>query len=1371
MNENLICPITLTLLQDPINLPCCGNVISRLPLKEYFNTLPNSKCPLCRKNLDNFNVDLAPKVVNIASMIDILNQNDKQNDKQNDNKNNNLPKDSLNFTGKLYPIKENSYKTRIGKLEIKCDNVLFKTLIIPVIDISGSMSGNPLTQAKYSLNRIIDLTYQNLSNITNIVTYNDNYNIIDINTSSAEIHYKTIINNLVATGGTSFTSAFKGICSVIDKHKDEQEISNIVIVFLTDGEDSRLRGDKRLDLVNQLKADLIKNKPITIHTIGFGSHHDFNFLNSLRLSCLEGCYKYADPTEDLDNLSNKINSIIDVIMNNNYIPLEITSNINIIHDCQDNTFFVNITNTNLTNVNIKINDKIINVLIDLQDENNEIVKSSWHGYLIDQITRELLEITSIDNLENKIHIELLEKRCKAIIIRTDLINMQRLEKLLAMIKNIKKNIKVDNLKLFDMASEGKFSTSNTKNGIPASKATDNYHYTPIKIDNAKNNLNNGKIEYLDKHKLFTDIFAYFKNSNLLLNNLTAMKEIDLVTDQILLQETLIFCASIGRVNLVNHILEKNICDFNYKNSFGYSAIDYSIIRGFWITSNILFNNNYKPQIDPTLLFKTCINYKYFKTGLFLLDNNIATCNQKLLNYKLDSLQVEFINNNVNNIDLETVIFKGLFNKVLKFDTIISWSLFPIYNLTDNHYKIIEHLINTKQLDPNENYLNNDTITWPLFVACEKGNMQLYNILINYCDNLNKQNDKGTTILWIASCNKHVDIVLDLLEKGADPNVCNFKGDSPLIATIQKGCKIIVELLLGYGANLGLNNKNRDNCVLIACRNGQDEILDTLLTSMDIETKNTFLTVSAEIDGFYPLLAATELNRISCIKVLIKHNANIEIKTDHDNKIIVGATSLHLASFYGRLEALICLIELGCDLYATTDIDGYNALHIAIKQGHNAVARYLFKYEKLLQMKDNFNRLPSYYANSLGNEDILEFFNDPLANSLTTFINSVSNQELINKCIDKFINNSQSLTCFEYQDLLDTNIGIDKFSTYSVLTNNKKLFDFVDSVKSNNLLLNSDNNNDNNNNSDNNNSDNNNDNNDDDYEFWKCLVLQKSSSNEKVNEELSRVKQVEKQVQNKILLNLKNTNKYIMESTNQLDQNSKMNNGFDFDISKNNLGTLKNVSLLGFFDKVNDKISLEYLLTESKINAIKKIKEGSNLLPLQLICLYLYTGHYEIHNQVNLALANWQPKNIYCGFAEYLYQTIKLLDIYQGEVYRAINIPYDSKYDINNVITWNTFSICSYNWNAANNQINLKKGMIFIIKNKTGRLLSPYSKYETDSEVVFLPGSQFKVSNHYKSSIHCLGQANIRNSTYKIDDTYYNKVNNELDAIIIELEEL
>lgn len=86
--------------------------------------------------------------------------------------------------------------------------------------------------------------------------------------------------------------------------------------------------------------------------------------------------------------------------------------------------------------------------------------------------------------------------------------------------------------------------------------------------------------------------------------------------------------------------------------------------------------------------------------------------------------------------------------------------------------------------------------------------------------------------------------------------------------------------------------------------------------------------------------------------------------------------------------------------------------------------------------------------------------------------------------------------------------------------------------------------------------------------------------------------------------------------------------------------------------------------------------------------------------------------------------------------------------------------------------------MFVVKSQTGRLLGPHSQYQSDSEVVFLPFTRFRVINWYHGSLISLGQSNIRQSAYGIKSSSepmhfrsnMEEMVNGSSALIIELEQ-
>src|SRR6185503_8072225 len=100
--------------------------------------------------------------------------------------------------------------------------------------------------------------------------------------------------------------------------------------------------------------------------------------------------------------------------------------------------------------------------------------------------------------------------------------------------------------------------------------------------------------------------------------------------------------------------------------------------------------------------------------------------------------------------------------------------------------------------------------------------------------IDRQNKKGGYCLWMASCNKHIDIVSHLLSVNADPNMVNLKGENSLIPACQKSAVAVVELLLVAKARLDLYDKKRDSPVLLCCRTGQNVILEMFLQRYNAE---------------------------------------------------------------------------------------------------------------------------------------------------------------------------------------------------------------------------------------------------------------------------------------------------------------------------------------------------------------------------------------------------------------------------------------------------------------------------------------------------------------------------------------------------------
>lgn len=1373
--DNLTCPLTLTWFVDPVVVPCCGQAISKKELSTWVNQ--NHKCPLCAQYVSS--VDNLPIARNLVYLVEEQQKN------------------HLDIDTPIELFQKNEWegvlkyatigRKRIGRIEINNTIRKAKTLLIPIVDESGSMSGNPTKQVKYSLEQIFDATYDNDHLITHIISYSDNTQSFPINKTIPKTLNLDIISKIGRGGGTNFTRAFDELVRVCNLYSKDKYIDNVVVIFLTDGEDSLVQKSSRHTLITNLQNKLILKIPYVIHSVGFSASHDFDFLDKLRkIGTTEGAYRYADPNEGNDSLSNKINSLLNIIVQTNSVKFntEYPIGTKVLH-IENNVSWFDMTNMELFyKLNIIPDNEIISV--DLQVLEDQSIDVEWYRILIDQLTGELIDVNNNNTgLDKMLHCQLIETRAKSILMRIDQTNpdYNRIEHILVTIALLKKGEIVSEQKLNDMKYEGKFRTKPSLQQIKPQQQTivqqPIIRYRPSYTSWITINKNYKRC-FANKHS--HPVFIYIGQcKSINADNYTPLYYNCLDING---STPLIVASSIGRCSVVKAILATNNSDLHKTNNMKLTALDSAILFGMYHTAEILLK--YGASItEPESLLRSCLSNKYYKTAKFMIDNNLVQMSDDIINSAPTSQIAQWLSENFKKpLDIKTAIEKGIANRVQELiDSIDVLDLNEYYkvfiNPSSDHLNVLKLLIEKKKIDVNQiinikvinKNIEEDEITNLLFMASENGNIRMFDIILKYAynDAHTWQNLKGTTCLWIACCNKHHDIVIKLLDRGADPNQGNIKGDGPLIAACQKGDIQTINILLDSGANIFQHNKNRDNAILICCRTGQTSSLELLLSKLNSEDQKHVLNFAAEIDGFNPLFASVELDKVGCVEVCLKYGSNIEDRTDNDNQILPNATPLHLAAFYGRTKSLQLLLDKGANCLSQMN-DGSTVLHLAIKNGHIDATRILlnnkYGYE-LLNIEDSYGKTASYYAKANGNEKIYEeFFTNPLSDIINTIMHSNDQTEI--KCAQILANYGSSIGC--YDDILNLDINGSNILNKSLLTGNNVLANTLlsmgaDITKNDQTGLNA--------------------------EFWGTYLgnIQFDRISETTQQRIDSVKKLTNTRQNKMLLDFVPQRKQLLENNygESFDIIMKMTNGHGQIIDENTLKTLiestdMEHSLVGFIDRIKNNKSINTInpIVDAKTHLIKVIALGETILqPIHIMAIYLYTSNWNIFKQVNMLLSDWNTKSfgkdieLWRSYVQTLYQSIMMLpNINNVEVYRVIDSTFNpNMYAIGKEVSWNTFSVGSLQWRNCVNIFELKKGMVFIIKNKTGKHIMKYSSQAADDEIIWLPGTKFKVINHYQPSITALGQANIRQSTYSMNDICYNKVLSGTSSIIIELEEV
>ena len=204
---------------------------------------------------------------------------------------------------------------------------------------------------------------------------------------------------------------------------------------------------------------------------------------------------------------------------------------------------------------------------------------------------------------------------------------------------------------------------------------------------------------------------------------------------------------------------------------------------------------------------------------------------------------------------------------------------------------------------------------------------------------------------------HNDILVKLIEKGADVDSEGALGRTPLLKTAATGRVECLKTLLHHGAQVNSTDDKNATALTLAADFGHMACVEALLEheTVDIhvrhQSKNQaihyasmkghndilvkLIEKGADVDsegalGRTPLLATAASGRVECLKTLLHHGAQVN-STDDKN-----ATALTLAAEFGHMTCVEALLE-----HETVDIhvrhqSKNQAIHYASMKGHNDI---------------------------------------------------------------------------------------------------------------------------------------------------------------------------------------------------------------------------------------------------------------------------------------------------------------------------------------------------------------------------------------------------------------------------------------------------
>ncbi|CAG9996467.1 unnamed protein product [Clonostachys byssicola] len=251
----------------------------------------------------------------------------------------------------------------------------------------------------------------------------------------------------------------------------------------------------------------------------------------------------------------------------------------------------------------------------------------------------------------------------------------------------------------------------------------------------------------------------------------------------------------------------------------------------------------------------------------------------------------------------------------------------------------------------------------LTAVASEGNREMTKTLLDggiNVEGLGLRSESRTSPLWVATTDRHPEVVKLLLERGAE---VNFKhghfGSSALWAASEFGYVEIMTLLLDAGADIESHQlPHRATPLACAVENGHWDAVDLLLD----RGANPF---AQHTDGEMVIHKAVKLGKIEFLRIL--HHRNIPMDT-------AGRTPLHVAAKHGQVEELKFLLSIGADVSRKNDFSE-TPLMEAVAFSDASIVEILIQHGSDVNTLEDGGRTPLMVASSLCRQDTVRVLLD------------------------------------------------------------------------------------------------------------------------------------------------------------------------------------------------------------------------------------------------------------------------------------------------------------------------------------------------------------------------------------------------------------
>ncbi len=284
----------------------------------------------------------------------------------------------------------------------------------------------------------------------------------------------------------------------------------------------------------------------------------------------------------------------------------------------------------------------------------------------------------------------------------------------------------------------------------------------------------------------------------------------------------------------------------------------------------------------------------------------------------------------------------------------------------------------KNNEKNEKYNKNEPLVFLLHYAVDNGYFEIVEYLLQHGADVNLKDINGCTPLQIAVANSDndIEIVKLLIENGADINAQDENNCTILDYAFNNNRIEIIKEILKYDNINDINKKKYIDILLIYFSKYNDilsfrwlnenfkinaniEDKKSRYTPLQIAVKNNNIEMVKlllenhadvnlkDINGCTPLHWAVECNNIEIVKLFIENGAGINAQDE------TLATTLYLSIYTKNIEMVKLLLENGADPNIK-DVGGFIPLDVVLKKYDisREISELLFKQLNFVYFSDN-----------------------------------------------------------------------------------------------------------------------------------------------------------------------------------------------------------------------------------------------------------------------------------------------------------------------------------------------------------------------------------------------------------------------------------